>query len=222
MRFAKILPIAVFIALARFGFAAEPAAPPLGTVVLFDGKDTSAWVTKDGKPCPWKVVDGAIESEGADIVTKEKYQDFKCHAEFWIPKLPPDVKGQARGNSGIKLQERYEIQILDSYGLTPGKQDCGAVYLQKAPDKNMCAEPETWQTYDITFRAARYKDGKKAENARVTLIHNGTKVQDDVEITGKTGASAAEGPEPQPLLLQYHHNKVRFRNVWILPLADAK
>lgn len=206
------------------GDSDKPAAPPDGATVLFDGKDTSAFVAKKGGgPCPWKIVDGAIESGTDDIVTKEKYKDFKMHAEFWIPKYPPEVTGQNRGNSGIKLQERYEIQVLDSYGLTPGKQDCAAVYLQKPPDKNMCTPPETWQTYDITFKAARYGDDKKkTENARVTVIHNGTKVQDDVEITGKTGASAPEGPDAAPLLLQWHHCPVRFRNVWILPVTEKK
>ena len=198
-------------------------ALPEGAIMLFDGKDTSAWVHKDGKACQWKIVDGALVAGVSDIVTKQTYQDCKIHAEFWIPRLPPEVKGQARGNSGIKLQERYEIQILDSFGLTPGKQDCAAIYLQKPPDKNMCSEPETWQTYDITFQAAHYDPaGKKTENARVTVIHNGTKVQDNAEITGKTGASAAEGPQAAPLLLQYHHNPVRFRNVWIVPVSAPK
>ena len=215
------LPFLLIIAcIACIAGAEDSAKPPEGATVLFDGKDTSAWVTKAGKPCPWKVEDGYMQVGGGDIVTTKKYGDCKLHVEFWIAKYPPEITGQARGNSGVKLQGRYEIQILDSFGKTPDKQDCAAVYLQKPPDKNMCTEPETWQTYDITFREARYDEaGKKKENARVTVIHNGTKVQDDVEILGKTGASDPEAPGPAPLLLQDHHGKVRFRNVWIVDEA---
>jgi len=192
-------------------------------IVLFDGTDESQWVTRPGgEPANWKIIDGAMETTANDIVTRDKYKDFTLHVEFWIPKFPDDVKGQARGNSGVYLQGRYEIQVLDSYALTPGVGDCGAIYSQKAPDSNACKPPEEWQTYDITFKTARFDDqGKKIANARVTVFQNGTKIQDNVEITGPTGQGDAETAEGGPIRLQYHHNTDRFRNVWIIP-TEAK
>jgi hypothetical protein len=136
--------------------------------------------------------------------------------------MPPDVKGQGRGNSGIYIQQRYELQILDSYGLEPKNNECGAVYTFKAPDKNVCKKPGEWQTYDILFHAARYedKDGKpeKVQNARITVFQNGVLIHDNVEVPRKTGAGQPEGPKPLPILLQEHGNEVSFRNVWIVPL----
>src|SRR5437773_4509980 len=140
--------------------------PPKDSIVLFDGKDTSHWVHRgDGRPCEWKVLsDGSLEVNPGkgDIDTKESYGDFKLHVEFWVPNLPPEVKGQGRGNSGVYLQQRYEIQVLDSYGLKSDTGDCGAIYGQKAPDVNACKPPEKWQSYDITFHAAKFDaTGKK-------------------------------------------------------------
>lgn len=204
--------------------APDAANPPKDAVVLFDGKDAAAWRMEDGKPFAWKIADGAMEvvPKGGGIETKESYRDFRLHVEFWIPKYPPEVTGQKRGNSGVYLQHRYEIQVLDSFGLTPEKGDCGAVYGIKPPDKNACKPPEEWQTYDITFRAARFDaDGKKTENARVTVVQNGVTIHDNVEIPDKTGHGRAEGPEPGPLHLQDHGCPVRFRNIWIVP-ADTK
>jgi hypothetical protein len=198
--------------------------PPANAVVLFDGKDTSPFqMRKDGGPCAWKVMDdGCMESAVGDIVSKQKFQDFNAHVEFWVPNMPPEKKGQARGNSGVYLQGRYEIQVLDSYGLQPQKNDCGAIYNQKAPDVNACKPPEQWQTYDITYRAARYDNsGKKIQNARVSVIQNGQQIQKDVEILGPTGSGDPEGPEPGPLMLQFHGNKVRFRNVWVVPTGGG-
>jgi hypothetical protein len=203
--------------------SAPDAKPPANAIVLFDGKDTSQWqMRKDGGPCEWKIMDdGCMESAVGDIVTKQKFQDFKVHVEFWIPSMP-DKKGQARGNSGVYLQGRYEIQVLDSYGLQSQKNDCGAIYNQKAPDVNACKPPEQWQTYDITYRAARYDgSGKKIQNARVSVIQNGQQIHKDVEILGPTGSGDPEGPDAAPLMLQFHGNKVRFRNVWLVPTGSS-
>ena len=165
----------------------------------------------------------AMYTAAGDLQTKQKFQDIQLHDEFKEPKLAPEVKGQARGNSGVYLQGRYEIQVLDSFGLTPQPNDCGAIYNQKAPDVNACLEPEQWQTYDITFKSARFDaDGKKTAKARVTVIQNGKKIQDDVEINGKTGGGANETAEPGPVRLQFHGNKVGYRNIWIVPVEEEK
>ncbi len=213
----------VFLAIAAF---AQGADVPKEAIVLFDGKDLSKWVYKaDGSPAKWKIMeDGSMQVAGGDIITKDKYTDFKLHVEFWCPNMPADVKGQGRGNSGVYLQGCYEVQILDSYGLKSQKNDCGAIYNQKAPDVNACTPPEQWQTYDITFKAARYDetDGKKIENPRVTVEQNGQVIHKDVEIEGPTGGGDPETSQPGPILLQDHHNTVRFRNVWIIPLDASK
>jgi hypothetical protein len=203
--------------------SAEPAAKPADAIALFDGTEKSLsdnWTYRDGKPVGWAVADGVATSKHMDIITKERYQDFTLHVEFNEPQMGPEVKGQARGNSGVYLQGRYEIQVLDSYGIAkPDKGDCGAIYNQKAPDENACLPPGQWQTYDITFKAAKFdENGKKIAKARVTVIQNGKKIQDDIEINGTTGSEyLKESAKPGPIMLQYHHNSVNFRNVWIVP-----
>jgi len=189
--------------------------PPEGATVI----DASQLTQEDGKPCGWPVVDGALEVGKGSVITKEKYQDFQLHVEFNIPEPPEGSKGQARSNSGVYIQRRYEVQILESMGDDPPKNNgCASIYTQKAPDKNAAKKAGEWQTYDITFKAARFDSaGKKTEGARITLIWNGVKVHDDYEITGKTGAGRVEGPEPGSILLQDHGAKVKFRNLWILP-----
>ena len=188
---------------------------PEGATLL----DASQLVHEDGKPCSWPVVDGALEVGKGSLLTKEKYQDFQLHVEFNIPEPPEGAKDQARSNSGVYIQRRYEVQILDSYGQEPPVfNGCGSIYRQKPPDKNAGKKTGEWQTYDITFRGARFDaSGKKTEGARITLVWNGVKVHDDYEIKGKTGAGKPEGPEPGPILFQDHGAKVKFRNVWILP-----
>jgi hypothetical protein len=156
-----------------------------------------------------------------DLRTKQHFQDFKLHVEFRVPKLPDDVTGQDRGNSGVYLQDRYEVQILDSYGVKKlADNEAAAIYQKKAADLNASTAPETWQTYDITFRAARFDaDGKKTSDARVTVVWNGKKVHDDVAIDGPTGAGAPESPAAGAIRLQDHGNKVRYRDVWVEPLS---
>jgi hypothetical protein len=213
----RLTVLAAFLAMAARG--QDPAAPPKEAIVLFDGKDTSRWVQDGGKPCAWPVADGCLQVGKGSIVTRDSFQDFQLHVEFNIPLPPEGAKDQARGNSGVYIQRRYEIQVLDSFGVDPPAfNGCGSLYRQRAPDKNMSKKPGEWQTYDITFRSARFDaSGKKTEPARLTLVWNGVKVHDDVEIKDKTGAGKPEGPEPGPILLQDHGAPVRYRNLWIVP-----
>ncbi len=190
---------------------------PPGAIVLYDGHDQSAWQSI------WKVQDGALVVGGGDLVTKQEFRDFRLHLEFREPSMP-DQHGQARGNSGVYLQGRYEIQVLDSYGLTePGQGDCGAVYNQAAPLVNACKPPLEWQTYDIVFRAARFDAaGHMTEHAHVTVIQNGQIVQNNQEITGPTASAlTTDETQPGPVRLQDHGNPVSYRNIWIVPLPAA-
>jgi hypothetical protein len=193
---------------------------PNDSIVLFDGRDFSQWIGEDGNSVKWQIAKGAmvVVPGTGSIVTKRNFQDFRLHVEFCIPQLPPDLQGEARGNSGIYIQRRYEIQILDSYGMQPTKTDCGAIYKNKAPDKNVTKRPLEWQCYDIIFRAPRWEDGKKIEGARITVLQNNVVIHDNVLIPDKTGAGQLEGPEPGPIKLQEHGSPVQFRNVWIVPL----
>ncbi|MHC4086050.1 MAG: 3-keto-disaccharide hydrolase, partial [Planctomycetota bacterium] len=177
-----------------------------------------------GKEVKWERIGEAMKivPKSGSIITKRDFKDFKLHIEFKLPKLPPNVKGQGRGNSGVYIQRRYEIQILDSYGQPPRKNEGGSIYKFKAPDTNACKKPGEWQSYDIKFRAARFEgegeNAKKVKDARITLLHNGVLVHDDVDVPNKTGAGQKEGPEPGPILLQDHGNEVWFRNIRIVPL----
>ncbi len=200
-------------------------AKPKEAIVLFDGTDFSQWRHTDGTAVRWKIIGGAMETAvgQGSIVTKRRFQDFRLHVEFNIPVKPAAEDKWGHGNSGVYLQRRYEVQILDSYGRAVGKKDCGAVYNFRSPDKNVCKQAGQWQSYDIIFRGARFEgkggDSSKFENARITVRHNGVLIHNDVELFDKTGAGLAEGPQPGPILLQDHGNAVRFRNIWIIPLG---
>lgn len=200
-----------------------PVAPP-DAVILFDGLDTSAWQHADGGDCRWLVVDDALEVTPGepDLVTRESFGSFQLHLEFRVPSMP-DATGQARGNSGIYLHSRYELQILDSYGIDPPqKNDCGAIYTRYAPLVNACRPPETWQTYDIFFEAPKLTDGKLVEPVHVSVLQNGLWIQHDVTLDQPTG-SAKQQPmtETGPIRLQNHGNPVRYRHIWIRELTAA-
>lgn len=193
-------------------------------IPLFNGTDLSAWERRAGGAATWPVSGGAMESSGGDIRTKEKFGDFRLHLEWLEPNYPPEVTGQARGNSGVYLQERYELQVLESFGdTTLANDEAGGIYSKRAPDRNMATAPNTWQTYDITFRAARFDAaGVKTDNARVTVVWNGTVVHNNVEINGTTGDSIAEDASSGPIRLQDHGDpgeNPRFRNIWIEPVG---
>jgi hypothetical protein len=183
--------------------------PPADALVLFDGKSADAWVN------------GKMDENGlleAGTRTKQEFHDFTLHVEFRTP-FKPAGRGQDRGNSGLYLLNRYEVQILDSFGLDGAFNECGAMYRQKAPDVNMCLPPLTWQTYDIDFQAARWDSaGNKEKNAVITIRHNGVVVQNHYEITGPTGG-ASKRPEvgnTGPIAFQNHGNPVMLRNVWLV------
>jgi rubredoxin len=200
----------------------RPAPPPPGAIVLFDGKDLDAWVKDDGKaPAPWKLVEGgAMQVQGGGIKTKRDFGGhFKLHVEFRVP-YRRDKKGQERGNSGVYLQGRYEVQVLDSYGLDSKDNDCGAIYEVAAPRVNACKAPTVWQSYDIDFHAPVCEGGKKVEPARMTVVHNGVTIHRDVKVpVDNTRAGLGGDPcAPGPIHLQDHGNPVQFRNIWLQPL----
>lgn len=192
---------------------------PEGAVVLFDGSSLDQWQSRNaGQPVAWKLLaEGVMEVGGSgDIVSKEKFGDHLLHLEFRLPYMPRAF-GQARANSGVYLQSRYETQVLDSYGLEGLDSECGGFYQICRPALNMCAPPLQWQSYDITFHAAKLgADGKKTANARVTVIHNGVKIHDNFELPHATpGAVDEKEGEPAGLLLQDHGNPVQYRNIWV-------
>src|SRR5438445_30898 len=156
---------------------------PSGAIVLFDGKSLDGWTKRDGKsPAHWKILDGGIAEvvKGGDIITKQKFDgSFKLHVEFRVPYMPK-ASGQARGNSGVYVQGRYEIQVLDSYGLKSKDHDCGGIYSVAAPLVNACKAPTVWQSYDIEFTAPKCEGGERKEWARMTGHHHGVKVHDQV------------------------------------------
>ena len=196
--------------------------PPESAVVLFNGSDLSNWTSRDGGEPGWAVEEGvmAVVPRTGDIMTTERFTDHFLHLEFMTPDMP-EATGQAKGNSGVFLQGRYEIQVLDSYGIeVPGMGDCGAIYNQFAPLVNACKPPLEWQSYDVIFRAPRLNDdGEIVEPTRVTVLQNGLVILNNVILSGTTGANIGGGVgEPGPLLLQDHGNLVKFRNIWAVPL----
>ena len=181
--------------------------------VLFNGTNTDAF--KNGK-----MNDAGHLMVGTEFA--KAYGDFQLHIEFMLPYMP-EARGQGRSNSGVYIHSRYEVQVLDSFGLNGEFNECAALYRQRKPDLNMCLPPLTWQTYDITFRAARFdEEGQKTENARITVKHNGVAVHNNVEIVNKTGAGAKEGPKLLPIKLQNHSNPVVFRNIWIADSSKSR
>lgn len=182
------------------------ARPPEGAIVLFDG--TSADAFERGRI----VMEDLL---AADCETKQKFGDHQLHIEFRTP-FKPAARGQARGNSGVYIQGRYECQVLDSFGLEGRDNECGGIYSIARPAVNACFPPLTWQTYDIDFTAARYEDGEKVRNARVTIRHNGILIHDDLELPHGTPGKHAEGPGLDVIYLQGHGNPVVYRNIWVV------
>ena len=196
------------------------AEPPEEAVVLFDGTGLEAWIHRDGQPAGWKLrEDGSMEVTRGNILTRRSFGDVRIHLEFRTP-LMPEARGQARGNSGVYVQGRYEVQVLDSFGLEPMDNGCGGVYRIAAPRVNASLPPLQWQTYEIIFRAPRFdSSGGKTANARITVRHNGQVIHLNRELPRLTpgGVSNEEG-ERGPLLLQDHRDPVQYRNIWVLPL----
>ncbi|HEY1376084.1 MAG TPA: DUF1080 domain-containing protein [Gemmataceae bacterium] len=190
--------------------------PPSDAVVLFDGHDLSKWDGGDA----WEVTDGYAISRKRSIKTKDKFGDCQLHVEF---ATPAEVKGagQGRGNSGVYMMDRYEIQVLDSYqNKTYFDGQCAAIYKQTPPMVNACRKPGKWQTYDILWEAPRFKDDGSVERpAYVTVLQNGVVVQNHTEVLGGTGwdhgPKYEKHPDRAPVQLQFHGNPVRFRNIWV-------
>jgi hypothetical protein len=200
----------------------SPGRAPSDAIVLFDGKDLSHWAQKDGSAAKWKVENGYFEvvPKTGELHTRDAFGDCQLHVEFSEPN-PPKGEDQDRGNSGVFLMGLYEIQVLDSYqSKTYADGQAAAVYGQYPPLVNASRPPGQWQTYDIIFHAPRFDgSGTLTRPARVTVIHNGVLVQDNVEIAGPTAhgdrPKYQATPEKLPLALQDHNHPVRYRNIWI-------
>lgn len=186
------------------------AAPPEGAVVLFDGTEETA-----AKHWQNPKLDNGLLTEGA--LSTEEFSDFVLHLEFRLPWMPK-ARGQARGNSGLYVSGRYEVQMLDSFGLAGLDNECGGIYKVAEPAQNLCYPPLRWQTYDVEFTAAKFDEaGNKTANARVTVKHNGFPIHQDLELPGPTGgAKKKEEIGPGPVFLQNHGNPVRYRNIWVV------
>jgi len=197
---------------------------PCEVVTLFDGTSFDGWTHKDGSAVAWALEDGVmtVAPGGGNIISKETYRDCFLHVEFRCPDMP-DATGQHKGNSGVYVQGRYEIQVLDSYGWdVPGLGDCGAIYNQHAPLVNACKPAMQWQSYDIIFRAPRFDAaGEMIDDARMTLFFNGILILNNIEMKGITGGPLDENvTEPGPLMLQDHRDAVSYRNIWLIHLPE--
>jgi hypothetical protein len=188
--------------------------PPEGALVLFDGTTESMQHWRGGR------LDEAtklLNTDGSDIVTQQKFNNYTMHLEFMLP-YRPEARGQGRGNSGFYQVDHYEMQILDSFGLEGKDNECGGIYSKQPSLVNACLPPLMWQTYDVDFtNAVRDESGKKTANAKITAKLNGITIHDGYEIPDVTGGSRSE-PEgtPGPIKLQGHGNPLQFRNVWIV------
>ncbi|HDP34782.1 MAG TPA: DUF1080 domain-containing protein [Candidatus Hydrogenedentes bacterium] len=201
------------------------AAPPENAIVLFNGANFDSWNNTDG----WELTDdGAmmVTPDAGDLVSKKKFKDVRLHVEFRTP-LQPNERGQSRGNSGVFVQDVYEVQVLDSYGLEGTYDECGALYKVSAPYVNAALPPTQWQTYDITYRAARFNDdGTVREYPRMTVLHNGFVIQHEQEIPWITAWKEVERLQPPPVergavKLQSHRaHYVQYRNIWVVDMEQ--
>jgi hypothetical protein len=200
-------------------------APPSDATVLFGGADLSRWEKDGGGAAAWKVENGHMEvvPDAGGIVSRDRFGDAQLHIE-WMAPLPTVGESQERGNSGVFLMGRYEVQVLDSYNnVTYADGQAAAIYGQYPPLVNVSRPPGEWQTYDIVFHRPRFDGtGKVSSPARMTVMHNGVLVQDNVVLSGPTAHQRRPPYEKHddrlPLSLQDHGTRVRYRNIWIRDL----
>jgi hypothetical protein len=204
---------------------ATPSDPPADAIVLFDGKTTNGWESVDGGPAKWIAANGAltVAPGTGDIRTVEKFGDVQLHIEWRTPQLPPEKKGQDRGNSGVFFQELYEVQVLDTLeNRTYSNGQAGSIYKQHIPLVNAARPAGEWQTYDIVFIAPRFEDdGTLRSPARITAFLNGVLIHHDVELKGPTEYIGEPQYKPHgdgSLRLQDHSHVVSFRNIWVRKL----
>jgi hypothetical protein len=196
--------------------------PPAGAIVLFDGKSFEQFEKQGGGKPEWELKEGgAAQVKGGSLVTKMKFNEpIRLHVEFRTPYLP-DQSGQGRGNSGVYLQGRYEVQVLDSYGIPHEKyqmNDCGSIYGVAIAKHNACKAPTVWQAYDIDFTPPKFDGDKKVAAGRITVVQNGVKIHDDQEITvdNTTSGMGGDPKTPGPIMFQDHGNPVQYRNIWVM------
>ena len=211
----------------------SPGKAPSDAVVLFDGHDVSAWQTGDGSPSGWKVEAGAMivpakgAKGGGPAFTKQKFGDCQIHLEFATP-TPATGNGQGRGNSGLIVMGRYEIQILDCFNnVTYPDGTSTAVYGQTPPLVNASKPPGEWQTYDVAFTAPRFKDDGSVESpAYITVFHNGVLTQNHTASLGsvvyRAVAQYEKHGDKEPIMLQDHSNPVKFRNIWVREIKNVE
>lgn len=204
------------------------AKPPEGAVVLFSGENLDAFnggtLTDEGtllivagEELPPLKEGGRLRRERQDVISLEEFGDCRLHLEFATPFMPT-ATGQARGNSGVYVQNRYEVQVLDSFGLEGADNECGGLYKASRPALNMCLPPLAWQTYDIVFTAPTFnKQGNRKAPAKISIEHNGVLIHDNVALNTVTPGGQSDEAALGPLKLQDHGNPVQYRNIWIVP-----
>jgi len=207
----------------------QPGKPPSDAIVLFDGTDLSQWRSMDGSPAKWVVKNGNMECvRGSGYIRSlQAFGDCQLHVE-WAAPAKPEGRSQGRGNSGVFLMGNYEVQVLDSYeNITYADGQAAAVYGQYPPQVNASRSPGQWQTYDIVFHRPHFDEqGKLLKRARLTVVHNGVLVQDNVELLGPTTwmnrPEYTPHPDKLPLSLQDHGNPVLYRNIWVRELPAGQ
>ena len=197
--------------------------PPKEAIVLLPFSPGKAPSLSEWTNPAWKAMpDGSMQVVKGSNLTRGQFGDCQLHVEFRIP-YEPHGRGQGRGNSGVYLQRRYEVQVLDSFGLVSTDRDCGALYKIAAPRQNACLPPLAWQTYDITFRAARVSaQGKVVQPAEITVLHNGVTIHERVKLPVRGNGGGRAGVQLGSLLLQDHSHPVRYRNIWLVELKDDR